>query len=569
MRPLSLESTIIRHSMFTTLSIRDFAVIDQLELEFSPGLTVFTGETGAGKSILFDALQLALGERATSAAVRSGCDRAEVTAEFHLENNPAIQQWLVEQDLDDGQTLLLRRVVTSQGRSRAYVNGTLVPVQTMKELGQKLVEIHGQHEHQTLTRSREQMRLLDVYAGLQDDLAALQRQFEAWKSANAELEALRAQAALSPAELDLIRYQVEELQAAAVSAEQLQELHDEHRRLAHSGDLIQATDQAATILDQGDASACDQIARAAGEISSQVKLEPALAEPLELMESALIQAREAAAALARVRAGMDTDPQRLEALDQQLSELHQLARKHRVEAEDLAQKLESLRERLNRAEQADSVERDLSDAVARHEKDYRSLAAKISKKRQRAATRLAEDVTRRIRQLGMERGEFLVRIEHDPNHPPRVIGLDEVLFLVSANPGSPPAPVARVASGGELSRIALGLKVSLSEAEKPPSMIFDEVDAGVGGATAQTVGERLREVAQGSQVFCITHLPQVAACGHQHFQVSKEQDEQSTRTRVQQLPEMSRVEELARMLGGRKVTDQSLAHAREMLEAYH
>ncbi len=552
--------------MLTALSIRNFALIDELDLEFDRGLSVFTGETGAGKSILIDALQLALGERASATTVRQR--RCEISAEFDLADRADLGRWLAERDLDADGELLLRRVVTAEGRSRAYINGAPVPVQKLRRLGSMLVEVHGQHEHQALVRPAEQLRLLDAYLARPEELAALGAVFEAWKTAGAKLEGLRARAGLDPAELDLLRYQVEELERCAVPADELERLNDEQRRLAGMGDLIAAVGESLELTegeDDPDNGACARIAAAIRRLESAARLDPKLAEPLELLQAAQIQAQEAAAALNRYRQGLELDPQRLSQVEEQLADIYRLARKHRVEPQELTGQLATLGERLTDAlefEQRDEQYRAELEAL---ETDYRRQAAALSRARQTGGARLSKEVTGLMDQLGMRGGRFEVTLAHDPDGVPRRSGLDEIGFKVTANPGTAPAPLGQIASGGELSRICLALKVTLSEVDRPVTMIFDEVDAGVGGATAQIVGEKLRAVAAATQVFCVTHLPQVAACAQAHFRVEKKKSKGETTTGATRLDDGERVAELARMLGGVKITEQTRAHAAEML----
>ncbi len=551
--------------MLTALSIRNFALIERLELEFEPGLSVFTGETGAGKSILFDALQLALGGRASAATVRD--QRCEVSAEFDLSRRPDLTQWLAAEELDLDEDLLLRRVLKAEGRSRAFINGVPVPAQKLRQLGDLLVEIHGQHEHQALTRRAEQLRLLDAYLNRPAEVAALAGLFEQWKAAQARLEALRAQAALSPAELDLLRYQIDELERHAVDAAELDGINDEQRRLAGMGDLIAAASEALASIEgeSDDDGAGARLTAAVQRLERAARVDSSLGEPLELLQSALIQTQEAGIALNRYHQSQELDPERLALVEEQLAEIHQLARKHRVAPEDLKQQLAALETRLADAVEFEAREQGLNEEVGRLERKYRKLAGALSEARRSAAAALAAEVTTMMAQLGMQGGRFEIDVDHDPQRPFRRAGLDEIAYRVAVNPGTDLAPLGQVASGGELSRICLAIKVSLSEADRPVSMIFDEVDAGVGGATAQIVGQKLRAVATATQVFCVTHLPQVAACAHTHFKVEKKQRKGATTTSATRLSDAERVAEVARMLGGLKITDQTRAHAEEML----
>ena len=553
--------------MLTDLSIRNFAIIDQLELEFGQGLTVLTGETGAGKSIMFDALQLALGGRADATVVRHDCQRAEVVASFDIGRFPALVDWLQQHDLEHHSELLLRRVVTAEGRSRAYINGTPVPVQKLRGLGQQLMEIHGQNEHQNLQKPANQLALLDAAAKSQQHLRALAACYGQWREQNGELERLRAETALSAAEQELLEYQAEELNQQALAPAELEAIEVEHRLLNHAGELITATDNAVEMLNGENGGICDALARAVQTIAGQSAIDQHLQEARQLMDDALIQVQEAGRALARHRDRIEVNPERLAQLDQQISEIDALARKHRVQAEDLSQKRDQIQQRLQTAAHSAEREQQLLKLIETSSHKYRSKAEELFGVRSKAATSLAKSVTALMGQLGMEGGRLEVQVKHDAERPFRPNGQDEVQFLVSANPGLAPKTLSRVASGGELSRISLAIKVALIGSDDPVSMIFDEVDSGIGGAVAQIVGQKLRAVAAQRQVFCVTHLPQVAACGHLHYRVSKKTTAESgVTTEVRQLDEEQRVAEIARMLGGLKITEQTTAHARQMIQ---
>ena len=554
--------------MLTDLSIRDFAIIEQLELEFGEGLTVLTGETGAGKSIMFDALQLALGGRADATVVRNDCPRAEVVASFDIERFPALAGWLQQHDLEHHSELLLRRVVTTEGRSRAYINGTPVPVQKMRSLGEQLMEVHGQNEHQNLQKPARQLALLDAAANSRRELSELESAYRQWREQSRELDNLRAETALSAAEKELLEYQAEELDQHALEAEELESIEAEHRLLSHAEELITATDSAVDMLNGDRGGICDDLARAVQTIAGQSSIDSNLEEARQLMDGALIQIQEASLALTRYRDRLEVNPERLAQLDQQMSEIHSLARKHRVQPEDLFQKLNQIRQRLQTAAHSAEREDELLEWVEKSSREYRARAARLFELRNTAARTLAQSVTALIHDLGMEGGRFEVQVAHDAERPFRPSGQDEVQFLVSANPGQAPKILAKVASGGELSRISLAIKVALIGTEDPVSMIFDEVDSGVGGAIAQIVGEKLRAVAAKRQVFCVTHLPQVAACGHQQYSVSKSGSAKTgVTTEVTRLDHEQRVAEIARMLGGLKITEKTTAHARQMIQS--
>ncbi len=554
--------------VLTELTIRHFAIIDRLRLELSSGLSVLTGETGAGKSIMFDALELALGGRAERTVVRAGQTRAEVVARFDISAQPALQAQLEEYDIDRDDELLLRRIVGSDGRSRAYINGSPAPVAMLRRLGSQLVEIHGQHEHQTLGERSKQLELLDAFAGSQPLLAELKMAYEQWQTAQRELESLRAEVALSPAELELLRYQRDELGPIAEHAATLDELHAEQQRLANAGSLIEAADSAWQRLDgDSDHNARSLLASAARTIDEHAELDPKLSEAASLLNGALIQTEEAAAALNQYRDQVDLDGTRLDEVENLLSSLHDAARKHRVETDDLPQKLHELDERLARAADAEQLEETLSQNLAKAADAFVQLAKRLSARRLAAASTLSDQITELMQQLGMAGGQFEIGADFNAERPFRPTGLDEITFMVSANPGQPLQPLSKVASGGELARIGLSVKVALVATDEVGTLIFDEVDAGVGGAIAQIVGEKLRAVGNERQVFCITHLPQVAACGHQHLKVAKSVDDDQTSTTVEALNKKARVDEIARMLGGVEITAKTTAHASEMIRS--
>ncbi len=554
--------------MLNQLSIKNFAIIDSLELDLDSGLTVFTGETGAGKSIMFDALELATGARADKSMVRHGAERAEVVAVFDISAHSTLANLLTEQDFQSDGELLLRRVVNADGRSRAYLNGTPVPVATLAEIGRHVVEIHGQHQHQTLTAKGRQLALLDQYAANHSLLQRLHRAFDRWRAAMTQLEHLRAEAALSPAEIELLTFQRDELLDLADDAARLEQLHQDQSRLANAEHLLSSTQRALELTD-GDSEhhASALLAQAQRQIEDSAAADPTLDDSLELIRAALIQTQEAHQALRRYQDSIELDPGQLRQVEDRLSAVHEAARKHRVQAEDLPQRLHELESRLARADDSEQQEKDLLGKIDQQRSDYDQLARQTSIARTKAASKLSDQVTDAMQALGMAGGTFEIVVDHAIDRPARPNGLDDVSFLVSANPGQPPQPLGKVASGGELSRISLALKVALTEIDGPGSLIFDEVDAGVGGAVAEIVGQKLRAVATDRQVFCITHLPQVAACGHHHFQVNKQLDAGQTTTTVLSLGVEQRTKEVARMLGGVEITEKTTEHAAEMIRS--
>jgi len=551
--------------MLTHIHIRDFAIIDELDLELGAGMIALTGETGAGKSILLDALGLVLGDRADSQAVRPGCKRAEIIAQFDLSDLPAVADWLGEQELDEDGDCVLRRTVSAEGRSRGYVNGRPAPLATLRELGEQLVDIHGQHEHQSLLRRDAQRGLLDHFGGHAEALSAVASAYEVWREARARLEQLGSHAEDRGERLELLRYQVQEIDSLALAEGEVEELDVEQRRLANAGELIESGQRALAALHDDDTSAHGLLSHAGDELARLANYDPGLSSASEMIASALIQCDEAVTAVRDYVQGADLDPDRLAQVEQRLSAIHDLARKHRVEPEELRAQGETLRAQLDDLEHADeraaAVERELGELEER----YGAAAAALGQARRDAAARLGEQVTEAMQGLGMAGGRFEVRVEQRDGARFSPAGLDDVEFRVTANPGQPLAPLRRVASGGELSRISLAIQMIASRRAGIPTQIYDEVDAGIGGAVAATVGDHLRDLGEYHQVLCVTHLAQVAARAHHHLQVTKAAATGETRTQLQTLGDEERVEEIARMLGGREVTDQSRAHAREML----
>jgi DNA repair protein RecN (Recombination protein N) len=554
--------------MLTHLQIRDFAIVDSVELELRPGLTVLTGETGAGKSIIVDALQLIAGGRAGAEAVRHGAERAEVSGTFDLSRAPrALKQWLEEQSVASSGELIVRRVIGADGRSRAYLNGQSVPVQLLREAGNILIEIHGQHEFQSLTRAAAQRELLDGYASLEALAGQVGIAHRVWlEHLNRTLD-LESKARDRDAKLELLRYQVRELEALSIRAGELESLSEEHGRLANRGRLASGAQLALAELYEGeDTSAHATLARAHGALKGLVTLDPKLAPVLPLLEQASIHVGEAARELERYRETLDVDAARQEEVERRLAAIEELARKHRVRPGELAERGTQLTRELEALERADLDLAVLKKELTASLQGYREQAKELSGKRMAAARALARDISARMQTLGMTGGRFEADVTQDGNAEPSQHGIDQIEFRVSANPGSPPRALAKVASGGELSRLSLAVQVSCLQDESR-CMVFDEVDAGIGGAVAEIVGRELRALGSRGQVLCVTHLPQVASQAHHHLRVNKLTDGRTTRTALAELTPEERVEELARMLGGVEVTGKAREHARDMLAA--
>lgn len=557
--------------MLRQLQIKNLAIIDEAQLDFAAGFTVLTGETGAGKSILLDALGLVLGTRADPALVRQGCDKAEIGAEFDLADSTAARDWLAEHELldaDDANLCLIRRVVHAEGRTRAYVNGQAVNAGPLRELGERLVELFGQNESQTLLKPEVQRGLLDDFGGHTAELAAVQAAASAVQQAEQAIAAARAAASRDPTQLDYLRHQVQELEALNLREGELEELEVEHRRLANAGRLIEDGNRAQELLYGGEAAIYDQLNSAAGLLSGLAGLEPGFVEAETLAASAQAQVREAADQIQRLLDRLELDPDALERCERRLSALHDIARKHRVRLSELPAHQARLRAELDGLEQASGDLEALQAALAQRLAVYRSAAAGLGAARRKAAGGFGEAVTAVVRQLGMANALFEVAVEAATGERVRSHGDDEVRFDFSANAGQAPRPLAKVASGGELSRVSLAIQVCSQTARGGgvATMIFDEVDAGIGGGVAEVVGQKLRELGGQHQVLCVTHLAQVAAQGRQHLGIRKEVSEGQTYTRVRPLEKDARVLELARMLGGQDITTATQALARDLLK---
>lgn len=553
--------------MLASLHVRDFAIVDQIDVEFSAGMTVLTGETGAGKSILVDALGLVLGERGNAQLVRQGANRAEFSAAFDISELPDAKSWLSEQSLDEGDDCLLRRVVNADGRSRAFINGNAVTVQQLKSVGDFLVDIHGQHFHQSLGRRPIQRSLLDHYGGLQDERDRVGATFTNWRALDARLKQLLDADVDRASRIDLLTFQLDELHTLNVQPGESEQLRTERQRLANSGRIADGVGQALdSLIDSDVANANRLVAETARSVDALVEFDEALAPVAELVASAGIQISEAADELRRYAATIDVDPARHEHVEERFDAIKTIARKHRLEASELPELAARLASELDELVHAEERGRELEKNVDTARQEYLKLARSLSKKRGKVATKLAAAVTNAMQGLGMPGGEFEVSLEQVGDDDGRAHGVDNVEFVISANPGQPLLPLSKVASGGELSRMSLSIQVIVSDGSKIPTMVFDEVDSGVGGGVAEMVGRRLAELGNARQVLCVTHLPQVAALATRHFRISKVSDGKATRTSAQALGKEERVEELARMLGGVEITSKTLEHAAEMLD---
>ena len=553
--------------MLIHLAVRDFAIIESIELELRPGLTVLTGETGAGKSILVDALQLLAGGRGGPEMIRHGAERAEIAATFDLGKAPsALTHWLQEQSVDAGDELIVRRVLSADGRSRAYVNGQSVPVLLLREVGSILIDIHGQHEFQSLTRAAAQRELLDSFGRLDPLAGQVGIAYRVWREMLERTLELDSRARDREAKLDLLKYQVSELQALGLEEGEVGRLTEERARLMNGGRLAEAAQAALAALYQAeDGNAHASVSRALQSLRAVAAIDPKLAPMIALAEEAAVQVREAARELERYGESLELDTQRQHEVERRLAAIEELARKNRVTPLELLPRAAQMAAELEGLERAEVdlavLRKELATALDR----YREQAQMLSAKRTAAATILARDVTKRMQTLGMSGGRLEVDVVQSRTAEPAQHGVDDVELRVSTNPGQPPRALAKIASGGELSRLSLAVQVATS-AQETRCMVFDEVDSGIGGAVAEIVGRELRALGERGQVLCVTHLPQVASQGHQHLRVAKLTDGKTTRTSVAALSDQDRIEELARMLGGVDVTSRAREHAREMLQ---
>ncbi len=554
--------------MLAHLSVRDFAIVEGLDLDLHAGMTVLTGETGAGKSILIDALGLTLGERANTKVVRNGAERAEVVAVFELEPDCDARRYLAEQDLvSSDDECILRRVIGGDGRSRAHVNGRPVPLQTLRELGDFLVDIHGQHEHQSLLKGAAQRRILDEYAGHGEALQTLASLHEQWQSTRDAIELLSGGPEQRGQRLDFLRYQVKELDALDIQSDEIDKLDQEHRRLSHASELLAICGRSVDDIDGDNETALTaRLGAVLAALEEMTAMDSGVENIRALLDGAGIQLSEAATELRHYRDRIDIDPGRLQAMNERLSAIHELARKHQVEIRALPALHQGLRDEIAELEGSSARLAELQGALEDLLQAYGVAARQLHESRVGAAETLSEVVSANIRALGMPQGRLHIAVEANFEAPPAKTGADAVAFHVAINPGQALLPLAKVASGGELSRISLAIQVIATQSSGVPTLIFDEVDAGVGGSVAEIVGRELRSLANKRQVLCVTHLPQVASLAQQHVQVQKRSQRRQTHTDLRSLSGEGRVEEIARMLGGVTITDQALAHAREMLE---
>ncbi|HET9700419.1 MAG TPA: DNA repair protein RecN [Burkholderiales bacterium] len=549
--------------MLRNLGIQDFVIVERLELGFSPGFTVLTGETGAGKSILIDALSLVLGERGDVTAVRDGCEKAEISAEFDIHRVSGLAEWLRENDLEgDPGVLLMRRTLDSSGRSRGFVNGRSATLQQMREVGERLVDIHGQHAHQSLLRGDAQRDLLDDFAGQRDLARKVAAAWRDWQAMRARRQELEQNAAAMLAEREDLEWKLKELQALNFSRDEWQTLTSDHARLAHSATLAEGAQAALDALAEAESACLPQVNAIVARLNGLLEYDAALKEQIGILESAQIQLQEAAYGLRHYQERVELEPERLRELEARLSAVHGTARKYRVAPEELPALAERIAARLGQISAlADSRELARQEEAARS--GYLAAARELGAARRRAARDLTEQVSAAMQGLAMQGGSFAVAFLELPEGNSH--GLEHVEFQVAAHAGVPLRPLSRVASGGELSRVSLAIQAITSRVALVPTLIFDEVDAGIGGKVAEIVGRMMRKLGNERQVMCVTHLPQVAAAADSQWKVEKRAADGKVTSRVVPLERAARVEEIARMLGGIKITDTTRRHAAEML----
>ena len=549
--------------MLKFLSIRDFVIVNSLELDFAAGFTALTGETGAGKSILIDALSLALGERGDAGMVRSGCERAEISAEFDTAQLPQLQSWLRAQELEgDADVCLMRRVLDASGRSRGFINGCSATLQQMREAGEHLLDIHGQHAHQSLLRPDSQRDLLDGYAGLGRDAETLAVLFRDWQTLHRRRAQLEQNAEAVASERDLLLFQRRELESLNFSAQQWTELQADHARLSHAASLLETAQFGVEVLSEADTACLAQLNVLVARVRSGVEFDAGLQDTLGMLESAQNELQEAVYALRHYQQKLDADPERLREQEQRMADIIAAARKYRVTPEQLPDALQQIIVRLDELGGDADLDALTQQEDAAHQK-YLAAAKKLGAARRKAADKLAQEITAAMQTLAMQGGSFAVALT--PLAEGNAHGLEAVEFQVAANPGTPLRGMAKVASGGELSRISLAIQVAASQVATVPTLIFDEVDSGIGGRVAEIVGALLKQLGKRHQVMCVTHLPQVAAMADAQWQVSKSTRDGTTLSTISILKQTERIEEIARMLGGVKITDTTRKHAAEML----
>lgn len=556
--------------MLTHLAVNNYTTVKKLELDCKPGMTVITGETGAGKSVILDALSLVIGGRADSKALRHGAERADIHAIFDVSQLDDVKEWLTARDLQQGDECLLRRVITREGRSRAYINGQPVPVQDLKQLGHSLIELHGQHEHQSLLKKETHRQLLDAFAGEGALSQSVTEVYQQWQQARRHWKKLQSAASENSAQAQLLQYQVAEFDELRISDGEFNKLEQEQKQLSSGEELLAACQQSLALCETDEAlnllSACNQLQQLMAPFAAH---DPALQEVSDLMSNASIQIQEAAYALQARIDGVDLNPEHLQVVEARLSRLYAVARKHHVAPAELVETSRKLNAQYEQLKSSDTQLEDLQAEIDLHAHRYQKLAQELSQKRATSASALANKVNQQLKKLAMTGCQFDIQLSPLADSCFSAHGLESVEFLISTIPGQAPQALNRVASGGELSRISLAIQVVTASKKTIPTLVFDEVDVGISGGVAEVVGALLRQLGKHSQVLCVTHLAQVAAKGHNHLGVRKFTRRKQVATELSILEDDAKIEEIARMLGGIAITEQSRAHATEMLTARH
>ena len=552
--------------MLTSISIQNLAVVESLDLDLSTGMTALTGETGAGKSILIDALGLALGNKSDKNMIRHGSPKAEITAVFDVHENTEVLEWLSSRELEADGECQLRRIVTRENRNKAFINGSPATLKLMQELGNLLVEIHGQHAHQRLLKNSFQLDSVDLYAGHQALLQQTSSAYESWQKCLNEINLLKQNEQDRVSRLELLRFQHQELEQLNLQANEIEQLESDFKTLTNADQLIQGCFNISSGLYEADQSVHTQLSSLRHDLGDLVKLQPELQEAYELLDSALININECSDSLRNFSDSLESDEQALHQVEQRLQTIFDIARKYRVEPELLVDRSLNIEQELSELENADQALETLQSELEARQNLFEKLSEQLHTSRKAAAARLTKETVKLLQSLAMPEVRFAIEIEKRPLDKANKKGLDQAEFKVSANPGQPLGALKNVASGGELSRISLAIQVAAMSNLQVATLIFDEVDVGIGGGTAEIVGNLLRRLGNNQQVLCVTHLPQVAAQAHHQLSVTKSQSKDATVTEIRALPEDERVREIGRMLGGVKLTDQTLNHAREMLE---
>ncbi|WP_419843342.1 DNA repair protein RecN [Actinobacillus pleuropneumoniae] len=554
--------------MLTHLTVNNFAIVRHLTLELNEGMSVITGETGAGKSIAIDALSLCLGYRSESSMIRHGADKADITATFSMQPTSPAYSWLQQHELldeDNPQECILRRMINQEGRSKAFVNNRPLPISQLRELGQYLIHLNGQHAPQLLLKSEYQLEVLDNYAGIHNLLNEMSSQYQRWKKLHQQVKNFRQQCQENEARKQLLQYQVDELDEFAIKQGEFEEMEETHSRLSNSEALTALSQEVTDLLSESELNVDSMLYKAIRHLEDLVEVDSRYQSALNMLNESLIQVQEASSEVSDLAGKIEQDPDLLNELDIRISKTLQLARKHHVLPENLWQHHEFIQQELQKlVDFAGNEEQLIADEQAAHQQSIQ-LAEQIYQKRLEAGKKLAEQVTTQIKRLSMENGEFFIDVQHDAKRLSSN-GADVVEFNLRSNLGQQAQPLAKIASGGELSRISLAVQVLTANELSTPTIIFDEVDVGISGLTATTVGKLLRQLGKKCQVLCVTHLPQVASYGHHHFNVQKYVENNQTETQMSLLTQAERVQALARLLGGSKITDTVLANAQEMLD---